>query len=58
MPRGVFPALVLGLAASAAGELAGFTLGLGAAIDKLAYFEFHRPRHAKPRRSAPTPAAA
>ena len=54
VPRGVFPALVLGLAASAAGELAGFTFGLGAAIDKLAYFEFHRPRHAKPTRGADT----
>ncbi len=47
MPRGVLPMVVLGLAVSAVGELAGFALGLGAASDRLAYFEFHRLRHVK-----------
>lgn len=50
MPRGVLPAVLIGLAASAVGELAGYTLGLGNASDKLAYFEFHRLRHVAPRR--------
>lgn len=45
LPPGVFPALLFGLVASAAGEFAGFALGLGHAQEKLAYFEFHRPRH-------------
>lgn len=57
LPRGVFPALLLGLAASAAGEFAGYAFGIGKARDALVSFEFHRPRHAKKRESA-TPAAS
>jgi hypothetical protein len=52
LPRGVLPALLAGLAASAAGELAGYALGPGAAVAKLGYFEFHRPRHARNARAA------
>lgn len=58
MPRGVLPMVVLGLAVSAVGELAGFTLGLGDASDKLAYFEFHRLRHVKKDRRAGVARAA
>ena len=45
VPRGVLPMLLIGLWASAMGELMGYAAGHGGARPKLAEFEFHRVRH-------------
>jgi GT2 family glycosyltransferase len=45
VPRGVLPMLLVGLFASAFGELMGYAAGHGEARPKLAAFEFHRVRH-------------
>ena len=45
VPRGVLPMLLLGLFASASGEMMGYVAGHGNARPKLAEFEFHRVRH-------------
>ncbi len=45
------PLLVLGLIASAAGETAGYALGVGGAMKRLSRFEFHRDQKI-PRRNA------
>ena len=42
----VVPAVILGLAVSALGEMAGYAFGSGNARQKLTGFEFHRVRHA------------
>ena len=41
----VVPVLILGLAVSALGEMAGYVFGMGNARQKLTRFEFHRVRH-------------
>jgi GT2 family glycosyltransferase len=41
----VMPALLVGLTADGAGQMLGYGLGVGTALQKLAYFEFHRYRH-------------
>jgi GT2 family glycosyltransferase len=50
VPLGFYPALVLGLAVSAFGEMLGFSLGPGNASTRLCEFEFHRERHLVKRR--------
>jgi hypothetical protein len=49
LPASVYPLLVLGLATSALGEMAGYSLGLGGASRSLGRFEFHRERHLRRR---------
>jgi hypothetical protein len=44
VPR-MLPVLCLGLAADGLGQLAGYLLGRGNALDRLAAYEFHRFRH-------------
>jgi len=44
IPR-VLPALMLGLAVDGMGEMMGYALGAGDAMEKIFYFEFHRDRH-------------
>jgi hypothetical protein len=41
----VLPALLYGLAISAVGEIAGYTLGAGVSVERLRDLEFHRVRH-------------
>jgi hypothetical protein len=43
--RWVWPVLLVGLAISAAGEMIGYALGAGDAIERLCDLEFHRVRH-------------
>ncbi|HJU03631.1 MAG TPA: glycosyltransferase [Nitrospiraceae bacterium] len=45
LPGGVLPMLMVGLAVSAFGEIAGYLTGAGQSKPKLAAFEFHRVRH-------------
>jgi membrane protein YqaA with SNARE-associated domain len=52
-PFSVWPVLLVGLAASAAGEMAGYCLGAGDVKEKLAGFEFHRIRHLAKRNMQP-----
>ncbi len=47
LPKSVYPILVIGLATSAVGEMAGYAIGLGGASRSLGRFEFHRERHVK-----------
>ena len=60
LPRGVFPALVAGLALDAWGQMLGYAFGAGDAEQKLCAFEFHRDRHvpARDRRAMVAPRSA
>ena len=44
LPR-AFPALLLGLAIDALGQMLGYAFGAGASRDRLGHFEFHREKH-------------
>jgi hypothetical protein len=49
------PALLYGLAVSALGEIAGYLLGAGVAVQRLRDLEFHRARHLKAERQPSKP---
>lgn len=51
----VLPALLYGLAISAIGEIAGYALGAGVAVQRLRDLEFHRVQHLKEERQPSKP---
>ena len=54
-PAAVWPVLLLGLGVSAAGEMVGYLLGSGDAVERRCDLEFYRARYAKPERQPSQP---
>jgi hypothetical protein len=57
-PRGVLPAVFAALACDGAGEMVGYALGAGRAMEKLSDMEFHRHRYISRRGRGATDAKA